>query len=140
MTSKFDRRDKAILRGCLYIVIGLCSLILFYRAALAIDYNICKTRLAKDLNLSSTTGIYKALHDRIESVTNPGMNSTEVQKALEMLYPVIKIDEQIKLEEKKAMYVALDTCWFKGNNWKFLFMYSKDGKLEEFINYSGDSL
>jgi len=122
-----------------YIVIGLCSLLLFYRVALEIDYDICKSQVARDLNLSSKAEIYNALHNKIESVTNPGMNSTEVQKALETLYPVIKLDEQIKLEEKKAVHIALDTCWFKDNNWKFLFIYSKDGKLEKFINYSGDS-
>jgi hypothetical protein len=139
MTSKFDKQDKAILRGCLYITIGLCSLLLTYRTALAIDLDICKTRLAKDLKRSSTDGIYNALHDKIESVTNPGMNSAEVQRVLEMLYPVIKLDEQIKLEEKKAVHIAFDTCWFKRNDWKFLFIYSKEDKLEEFINYSNDS-
>src|SRR5215208_5532577 len=126
MKTNFAAQDKAILRGFLYSVIGLCSLLLFYRVALEIDYEICITRVAKDLNLSSNVGIYNALHDKIESITDPGMIPTEVQKALESLYPVIKLDEQTKLGEKKGEYIALDTCWFRANDWKFLFIYSKD--------------
>jgi hypothetical protein len=138
MKSNFNAQDKAILLGFSYIIISLCSLFLLYQVVLGIEYRNCKARIAKELNISSTDGTYNVLHARIETVVNSSMNSTDVENALETLYPVTKVDEWSTSDEKKAEFIALNTCTFSRNNYTFLFIYSKDGKLESFRNYIVD--
>ncbi len=132
-------KQKFLIVSIITMILVSCSVFLGREIAIKIERDRCDQRLSEEFSTTSTSEeIRNAIYSQLNTMLEPGMSHTEVMAILpEIAQPSIEWKET-RSDGGFNEYVILETCYFHGNGYSFLFLYSRDQKFEEVINYIDD--
>ena len=128
------------LRLSVWIILGTCLIsFLGYLLVPKIDRTICFERLSSNLGVPPTSkAIRNALYIDLLSELPMGLTYDQAISALGDRWRYKIVWRRSDLGGGFKEYVLLDHCSFSINDFTFLFVFSKDGKLTNVLNYIDD--
>jgi hypothetical protein len=125
--------------GIIAFILVCSSIILIREIAIRVERDRCDERLSEELHVTFTPGkIRSAIYSRLNTLLEPGMSNAEVMAILPEIAPPSVEWKETRSDGGFNEYVILETCSFHRNGYSFLFLYSRDQKFEEVINYIDD--
>ena len=123
-----------------WIILGIgFASILLYLVVPKIDRTVCYERLSNVLGVPDTAkAIRETLYSELLSKLQLGLTYDQTISVLGDKWRYKIIWRRSDLGGGFKEYILLDHCYFSTNDFTFLFVYSKDGKLTKILNYIED--